>query len=70
MEIVTAFTECTDEASQNTNQQLQAVIKCCEDVQALGLHAIDYLTSREKSKMMLPKEAEFTVQSKWWVAEK
>lgn len=38
MEIVTAFTELTDETNKNTNKQLQVVIKCYERaVQAPGL---------------------------------
>lgn len=56
MEIVIAFTELKDQTNKNTNKQLQAVIKCCKgDVQAPGLHAIEYLTGREKSKMTLRK---------------
>lgn len=49
MEIVTAFTELTDQTNKNTNKQLQAVIKCCKgDVQAPGLHAIEYLDWQRK----------------------
>ena len=37
-EIVTAFTELTNETNLNTNKQLQAVIKCHEgEVQVPGL---------------------------------
>lgn len=42
MEIVTAFTELTDETSKNTNKQLQVVIKCYERV----VHAPGLYTSR------------------------
>lgn len=36
MERATAFTELTDETNNNTHKQLQAVTKCCEDVQTPG----------------------------------